>query len=164
MSDTNIGSSDPQTRIEAIDNADWSANLIFLTKVPGANTNSLAERMRISSSGNVGIGTTAPSYPLSVNGTIEAKEVLVQAGWSDFVFDKAYRLPPLAEVEQSIAKDKHLPGMPSAGEVASHGVSVGEMDAKLLQKIEELTLYTIQLQKENDALRERVTALEAKSP
>jgi hypothetical protein len=118
----------------------------------------------VTSAGNVGIGTTAPSYPLSVNGTIEAKEVLVQAGWSDFVFDKDYRLPPLAEVEQSIAKDKHLPGMPSAGEVASHGVSVGEMDAKLLQKIEELTLYTIQLQKENDALRERVTALEGKSP
>jgi hypothetical protein len=167
MSDTNIGSSDPQTRIEAVDNADWSANLIFLTKVPGANTNSLAERMRISSSGNVGIGTTAPSYPLSVNGTIEAKEVIVQTGWSDYVFNPAYRLAPLSKVEAQIKEEGHLPGIPSAKEVAAHGVSLGDMEAKLLAKVEELTLRQIDeekriaaLEHENDALQQENSRLE----
>ena len=79
-----------------------------------------------------------PAYPLSVNGTIEAKEVIVQTGWSDYVFDKGYRLKPMSEVEKTIEAEKHLPGMPSAKEVAAHGVSVGEMEAKLLAQLEEV--------------------------
>jgi hypothetical protein len=113
-------------------------------------------------SGNVGIGTTNSTYPLSVNGTVEAKEVIVQTGWSDYVFSPTLRLEPLSQVEQQIRQKGHLPGMPSAKEVAAHGISLGEMQAKLLAKVEELTLYTVHLQKENEALKARVSALETR--
>jgi len=92
---------------------------------------------------NVGIGTITPAYKLAVNGTIRAKEVIVDTDWSDFVFADNYRLAPLSEVESSIKADRHLPGIPSAQDVAEHGVSMGEMQAKLLAKIEELTLHAI---------------------
>jgi len=96
-----------------------------------------------------------------VDGTITAKEVVVTVeGWSDFVFEKDYNLMPLNEVEQHVKEKKHLPGIPSAEEVAADGVSVGEMQAKLLQKVEELTLYVIELKKENEQLKRRVAALE----
>jgi hypothetical protein len=76
--------------------------------------------MSIDSSGNVGIGTVAPQYPLSVNGTIQAKEVIVNTGWSDYVFDPGYRLKPLCEVAAY-----HLPGIPSTKEVEEKGDSGG---------------------------------------
>ncbi len=110
--------------------------------------------------GNVGIGTTSPTEKLAVNGRIRAKEVIVETNWSDFVFDPGYRLAPLSEVEQHIKAHGTLPGVPSEAEVAKEGVSLGDMQARLLQKIEELTLYTLQLKSENDALKARVTALE----
>ena len=69
-------------------------------------------------------------------------------GWSDFVFFKDYKLPTLKEVENHIKEKGHLKDIPSAKEVEKNGFFLGEMDAKLLQKIEELTLYTIQQQKE----------------
>ncbi|MGS2765228.1 hypothetical protein [Sinomicrobium sp. M5D2P9] len=98
--------------------------------------------------GNVGIGTVNPGdWKLAVNGNIRAKEVKVETGWSDFVFEKTYKLPTLKEVEQYIEEHGHLKDIPSAGEVEKNGILVGEMHARLLQKIEELTLYTIQQQK-----------------
>ena len=113
--------------------------------------------------GNIGIGTTNPTYPLSVNGTVRAKEVIVDTAWSDYVLDEGYKLAPLSEVERRIKIDKHLPGIPSAQEVAEHGISMGEMQAKLLAKIEELTLHQIEMQKtltkqqqEIRSLRERL--------
>jgi hypothetical protein len=119
-----------------------------------------SERMRIDSAGNVGIGTTAPTQKLSVNGSIRAKEVIVDTGWADYVFADNYKLKPLAEVEEQIKAEKHLPGIPSASEVAEKGISVGEMKAKLLAKIEELTLHQIEqekriekIERENNALR-----------
>jgi hypothetical protein len=105
------------------------------------------ERMRIAKGGYVGIGTIAPTYPLTVNGTVRAKEVIVDTGWSDYVFAPGHRLAPLTEVEASIKADGHLPGIPSQREVAANGVSVGDMQAKLLQKVEELTLYVIAQEK-----------------
>ncbi len=112
------------------------------------------------SGGNVGIGTNSPRSKLAVNGTITAKEIVVtENGWSDFVFEEGYRLPPLEEVEQYIKKNKHLPNIPSVAEVAANGVSLGKMQAKLLQKIEELTLYMIELKKENEVLRHQLSAL-----
>ena len=116
-------------------------------------------RMGIHSSGNVGIGTENPTQRLDVSGNIKAdgayingiiytNEVKVEATkWSDFVFDKDYKLPTLQEVENHINEHKHLPDIPSEAEVKENGVSLGEMQAKLLQKIEELTLYVIKQDK-----------------
>ena len=101
-----------------------------------------------SNAGNVGIGTTSPTYPLTVNGTVRAKEVIVDTGWSDYVFDPAYRLQPLSEVESRIKAEGHLPGIPSAKEVNAAGISVGDMQARLLAKVEELTLHLIQQEKQ----------------
>jgi len=114
--------------------------------------------------GNVGIGTTNPTQKLSVAGTIRAYAVVVDTGWSDYVFDKDYRLAPLSEVEAHIKAERHLPGIPSAAEVAEHGVSVGDMQSKLLAKVEELTLHLIAQEKEIAALRQQVTELKSTKP
>ncbi len=115
----------------------------------------------IVSNGNVGIGTINPgSWKLAVNGQIRAKEIKVETEWSDFVFEKDYNLPSLKEVEIHIKEKGHLKDIPSAKEVTKNGIFLGEMDAKLLQKIEELTLYTIaqekkirKLEKENQEIK-----------
>jgi len=122
------------------------------------------------SSGNVGIGTNTPDYKLTVKGKIHSREVKVTAtaGGADFVFEDTYKLPTLKTVEQFIAKNKHLPEIASAKEMEENGIHLAEMNIKLLQKIEELTLYTIQQQKEletqqenNKTLEARMTALES---
>jgi hypothetical protein len=102
--------------------------------------------------GRVGIGTSNPTHTLSVNGTIRSKEVIVNTGWSDFVFEDDYKLMPLNELEKFIEENNHLPEIPSAKEVEENGVSLGNMDSKLLQKIEELTLYILKQQKDLDDL------------
>ncbi|MDX9907565.1 MAG: hypothetical protein RBS55_13340, partial [Bacteroidales bacterium] len=90
-------------------------------------------------------------------GNIKCKQVEVSlAGWSDFVFEDGYNLMPLAELEAYINHHNHLPDVPSAEEVISNGNNLGEMDAILLQKIEELTLYVIELKKENEALKQAI--------
>jgi hypothetical protein len=126
------------------------------------------EVMRIRSSGNVGIGTTNPQYLLSVKGTVGAEEVIVtNTGWSDYVFQPGYRLRPLTEVGAYIQANHHLPDIPSEAEVKEKGVSVGEMQSKLLAKVEELTLHIIKadernnrLEQQNQDLRERLARLE----
>lgn len=95
--------------------------------------------------GNVGIGTNTPAEKLSVNGRIRAKEVKVEvANWPDYVFLPDYPLPSLTEVRQHIDTKGHLPGIPTQAEAIQTGISLGRMNAKLLQKIEELTLYLLQ--------------------
>ena len=79
--------------------------------------------------------------------------------WSDKVFEKNYSLLNLKEVEKFIVKNKHLPNVPSATEVVKNGVAMDEMVSKLLEKVEELTLYTIQQQKEIDALKKQMKGL-----
>jgi hypothetical protein len=112
--------------------------------------------------GNVCIGTTNPgTYKLAVKGKIGAQEVVVtKTGWSDFVFKDDYKLKPLDKVAEYVKKNKHLEGIPTESEVKKNGVSVGDMQAKLLQKLEENTLYLIQMKKENDELKAKVCALE----
>ncbi len=134
-----------------------------------------SERMRIQSNGNVGIGTTdTKGFKLGVNGKIAAEEVKIAlyANWSDFVFKKDYDLPSLKEVEQHIKEKGHLKDIPSAEDVEKNGFFLANMNSKLLQKIEELTLYTIQQEKrintletENKTLKNqegRITLLEEK--
>ncbi|WP_440881453.1 hypothetical protein [Tenacibaculum sp. C7A-26P2] len=106
--------------------------------------------------GNVGIGTvTTGNHKLAVEGSIGAREIKVEAfpDWSDFVFYDDYQLPTLTEVENHIKEKGHLKDIPSAEEVEKNGFYLGEMDAKLLQKIEELTLYTIAQEKEIKELK-----------
>jgi hypothetical protein len=127
----------------------------------GTDNTAPTERMRITSSGNVGIGITNPQAKLAVNGTIQAKKVKVTtSGWADFVFEKNYVLKPLSEVEAFIIANKHLPEVPSASEVANNDLDLGEMNKVLLQKVEELTLYLIAMEKENKLQKERVNNLE----
>jgi hypothetical protein len=128
------------------------------------NTVSVGGPAMVISNGNVGIGTTNPQYLLSVNGTLGAKDITVtNTGWSDYVFDPGYRLKPLSEVDEYIQANHHLPDIPSQAEVEAKGVNVGEMQSKLLAKIEELTLHMIRQEKENQELRERLARLERAS-
>ena len=101
----------------------------------------------VQTNGKVGIKTDNPQNELDVNGTIRAKEILVESNWADFVFKKDYKLPTLKEVERHINDNGTLPGVPSESEVKANGVNLSETNALLLQKIEELTLYAIQQQK-----------------
>ena len=140
---------------------------------------SIANAIYIKAGGNIGIGTNNPgttklavngsvsssalavsgaitSTSLSVNGKITSKEVEVTlSGWPDYVFDSEYKLKPLSEVEAFIKENKHLPGIKPATEIEKNGLEIGEMNKQLMQKVEELTLYVIQLQKEVDALKNK---------
>ncbi|WP_131494945.1 hypothetical protein [Flavobacterium sp. MEB061] len=105
--------------------------------------------------GNIGIGITNPNNKLDVKGTIHSQEVKVDMkDWSDFVFKKEYNLPTLAEVEKHINEKGHLENIPNEEEVLKNGINLGEMNARLLQKIEELTLYMIDQNKNIQSLIE----------
>jgi len=105
--------------------------------------------------GNVGIGINVPSFKLDVAGTIRATEIKVEAQTADFVFEPDYKLRPLDEVEIFVKENKHLPEIPSAKQMEAVGVNVAEMNKLLLQKVEELTLYIIELKKEVNQLKKR---------
>ncbi len=129
--------------------------------------------------GNIGIRTDNPTAGLTVNSNVligdpnvvslpsgyklyveqgiltERLKVAIKnsANWSDYVFAEDYKLKPLKEVESFVLQNKHLPGIPSANDMVKEGMDVAEMNAKLLEKIEELTLYVIGLQKEVEQLK-----------
>ena len=118
--------------------------------------------------GNIGIGTLLPAEKLSVKCKIRAQEIKVEAsGWPDFVFAKGYQLPSLQATEKHILAKGHLPGIPSAAEVAKDGIELGEMNKKLLQKIEELTLHLIEqdkkFTKQIEIQQKQINALKNKS-
>jgi len=123
-------------------------------------------RLSISSGGLVSIGTTTTpaGYKLYVETGILTEKIKValktSANWADYVFADDYPLSSLPEVEAYVREHKHLPGVPSASEVVEQGLDLAAMDAKLLEKVEELTLHLIRMQKEIDALKERNLQLE----
>ena len=111
--------------------------------------------------GNVGIGIEFPSYKLEVNGQIRSKEVIVEAvNWPDYVFDEKYKLPSLKDVEKYILENKHLPNIPPAKEVEKKGLQLGDTQKRMMEKIEELTLYLIEKSKEIEVLQKRVLEIE----
>ncbi|THU31128.1 hypothetical protein FAM09_29025 [Niastella caeni] len=131
------------------------------------------ELMKILGNGSVGIGTSDPkTYKLAVNGSAIFTLVKVKAAatpWPDYVFHSTYSLRPLSELEQYIKKNHHLPEVPSATEVEKNGLDLGDNQAVLLKKIEELTLYAIEqdkrLEEQNkkqEAQNEKLALLEKK--
>ena len=151
-------------------NADFLQITFDTTRGNRLNNWSWGEGLVLQRGGNVGIGITTPEHKLSVAGTIKAKELSVSVeNWPDYVFADDYDLPSLEDVEAYIDQHKHLPGIPTAHEVEANGIAVGEMNARLLQKVEELTLHLLDmkhdqdaLKAENEHLRTRLARLEAK--
>jgi len=146
-------------RVFAVDNS--AGVLSFKSMNDGASAYVSNNILNLTSAGNVGIGIASPQYKLAVNGTIGAKEVIVTStGWADYVFRSDYPLKPLKEVASYVKENGHLPEIPSSFEVQENGISLGEMQAKLLSKIEELTLHMIQAEEKNNLLQQRIGQLE----
>lgn len=146
-------------RISAVVEDSYGSGLAFSTKLGNSSPGLASEKMRILGNGNVGIGTKAPQYLLDVAGTIRANVIKVvnlsDFTYADFVFKSDYKLPTLKEVEAYIQSNGHLPNIPSESEAKKNGIDLVEMQVKLLQKVEELTLYVIEQQKEIEKLRAR---------
>jgi hypothetical protein len=129
------------------------AGLSFHTSNDGGVAN---ERMRIDKNGNVSIGTNDPKgYKFAVAGSVIATSVTVklQGEWGDYVFKPNYHLPTLKEVKSYIDKNQHLPELPSAEQITTDGVNLGEMNKLLVKKVEELTLYLMEQNKQMQAQR-----------
>ncbi|WKN40701.1 hypothetical protein [Tunicatimonas pelagia] len=144
----------------------------FITRDWSRSSRVRVERnaLTIRRNGRVGIGTTDPKATLAVNGDIRAKEIRVMTNiqLADYVFDEDYSLRPLAEVASYVQEHKHLPGVPSAAEVKENGMDVAEFQNKLLEKVEELTLYIIEqnkelesIKKENSLLKQQFDSMQA---
>ena len=181
IGDNNVGSIGRLT-VKTTNNADGISHIgdngnILKTRMGGTSAGIgtfSATNMRIFSggisriliseaTGNVGIGTDNPTFKLSVLGSIRATEIRVNTGWSDYVFDKKYKLKSLEEVELFIKKNKHLPDIPSASKLKKEGVDISKIQTKMMAKIEELTLYLIEANKTIEKLKQRVEDLEKRN-
>lgn len=156
----------PSTRWSLLGNQGTNPDSVFLGTTDNKRlvfkTNN-AERMTILPDGFVGIGTsTKPNAEtkFAVNGAVYAKKLkITQTGWADYVFNDDYRLPALSEVEKYIKSHKHLPGVPTTAEVEKNGTDVAEIQAVLLKKIEELTLYIIDQNKKIEEQQRTISEL-----
>jgi hypothetical protein len=165
---TYSGQTVPSAQWSAEDLGNFTADHVLWTSQGGGSNAQLQRRLTIKgASGYVGIGITTPAHLLHVAGTIGAEEVIVSSTGADYVFDPSYRLKPLSEVKRYIDENHHLPEIPSASDVSAKGLGLGEMQSKLLAKIEELTLHMIRaeersdrLAEENRDLRERLARVE----
>jgi hypothetical protein len=137
----------------------WSAD--NAQPLVGQEDANMVKRFSILQNGNVGIGVEEPRQKLVVDGTICATEVRVSLSgepcwWPDYVFNSNYKLRDILELESYIKNNKHLPDIPTAEEVNNSGVELGDMQVRMLKKIEELTLYIIELKKENEEIKKLV--------
>lgn len=155
----------------------WNGSYQVISQSPGGPTTEsyspslsfwVSNRDEVGIRNSLRIGATAANgayanYKLSVDGDMIAKRCVIQiANWADYVFNDNYALPDLADVEQFVQENKHLPGVPSEKEVLANGVEVGAMNKILLQKVEELTLYMIQMNKENSEMKKQLELLKSK--
>ncbi|NEU66569.1 DUF3450 domain-containing protein [Spirosoma agri] len=178
---TNLTSLSPATlRASKFLSVDDAGNVVLASTASGARegdtdtTEALWQRsgqfLRSSDGNAVVIGNriskTPSGYKLFVEEGILTEKVKVAlknaSDWSDYVFAPGYRLKPLAEVAAYIRANKHLPGIPSADQVVQEGLDLGKMNAKLLEKVEELTLYTIQLEQTNQKQQQELELLKQK--
>ncbi len=122
----------------------------------------VSPKFTIQTNGYVGIGTSNPDAQLAVKGKVHAEEVKVDLNvpGPDYVFEPDYELHSLAEVEAYINDHKHLPEIQSAAEMEKNGVDLGDMNMKLLKKIEELTLYQIDLLKRLEQAEQKINQIE----
>jgi hypothetical protein len=143
-----IGTSTPSTRFHIQNGISHSIDSSFF----------------VSNTGSVGIGTKSFSneYRLFVNGGIRSKKVVVESGWADYVFSPDYKLLTFFELETYINTHNHLPNIPAADEIEMAGLDVGAIQVKTMEKVEELTLYVLQLAKENEELRKKLALIEQK--
>ncbi|MBQ9255191.1 MAG: hypothetical protein IJ180_10525 [Bacteroidales bacterium] len=139
---------------------DSIGDLYFRALPIGGNINSFNNLMILTNDGKLGLGTTnLENFKLSVNGKIRAKSVIINSDWADYVFNDNYNLMPITDVKKYIENNKHLPGFADEKSIKDNGVDVGEMQVKLLEKIEELTLYIIKLNEEYTQLKEEINVL-----
>lgn len=135
--------------------SEWAGGLLLKTQG--------LTRMLITADGNIGVGSDNPIEKLQVDGNIKAKKVIVaQSPWPDYVFEPSYSVSSLDRLETFIKKNKHLPDVPTAKEAEEKGISVGDNQAMLLKKIEELTLYVIEQHKQINALIQTVKKIKTK--
>lgn len=152
--------------------SNYFVDIVFDTTAIGDKTNYVAKYISPTVFGksiiydngtNVGIGTTdinSGDHRLYVETGIRTRKVKVdQANWPDYVFDEKYRLPSITEIEAFIHQNRHLPEIPSAREVEEKGLDLGDQQARLLKKIEEMTLYIINMHKEIESLRRETEEL-----
>jgi hypothetical protein len=173
-----IGTNSPQSTLSVVGTArfdlsnqvrfkitDWTLagpNSLTISTANFAETEhtplTLAASLFYFHSGDVGIGTNdTKGYKLAVAGSMVAEEVNVklQSNWPDFVFNDNHNLMSLTELDSFIKTNNHLPDIPSETEVKENGLNLADMNAKLLQKVEELTLYVIEQQKQIDELKSK---------
>ncbi|MEO7310113.1 MAG: hypothetical protein ABIX01_06935 [Chitinophagaceae bacterium] len=128
----------------------------------GINVAVPTARLQVNGNTLIGSGSPATGYQLSVRGKVICEEAKVQlnASWPDYVFASSYQRPTLYQVEDYILQHQHLPNIPSAAEVEKNGLLLGDMQKRMMEKVEELTLYLIDMKKENDDLKTRIIKLE----
>ncbi len=151
-----------------LDNAASTTRLDSVNNTPIVILTNSTERMRVTSTGSVGIGTSAPSSRFHVNGG----DIRVSGGSfiddgttlnvPDYVFEPDYELMPLDELRAFISREKHLPNVPSADDVKKEGLNLSQVQMRLLEKVEELTLYTLKLDEQVKALQSENARLNAR--